>query len=192
MKEYISGMKAIASLLLFVASLSYSVCGQSTRLLYGSDFVYSLSAPYGWVFDTRSGKGLGLDAVFYPEGLTFKKSPIVIYVNVVYLNDSTQKNWNDVHQGNASDFNLRMPDSHIEIKDKVGTMVGGKYAHVAWFRNDKKKQYEAVSYFEEDGFVVQVVVGTKDPALFDQHYADYIKLVASYVLVLPPVKFPGE
>ena len=48
----------------------------------GELYSFALHPPLGWDIDSRSGRSQGLLTVFYPSGLSWTKSPVVMYVNV--------------------------------------------------------------------------------------------------------------
>ena len=58
-------------------------------ILYGSEIGVVVTAPKGWLFDTKSGTGKGVPAVMYPTGSTWANANERMYVNIVKSRDET-------------------------------------------------------------------------------------------------------
>jgi hypothetical protein len=52
-------------------------------LIYGEEYVFFVKAPEGWELDDRSGVNQELQAILYPKGGSWEKSPTVMYVRGV-------------------------------------------------------------------------------------------------------------
>src|SRR4030088_993829 len=91
-------MKFLAFVLLLVLC-SISQAQQNTQkpadnnsgIIYGQDHVFVLTAPKGWVLDNKSGVSQGLQAVFYPEGSSWKSGTVVMYANAYHKRNATEE-----------------------------------------------------------------------------------------------------
>lgn len=52
-----------------------------TNIVYGDDHAFAIKAPQGWILDNKSGASIGLHAIFYPLGSTWRDSRAMMCVN---------------------------------------------------------------------------------------------------------------
>src|SRR6185295_8947918 len=74
----------IVALMLFC---TVAAAQNDSGIIYGKNYSFALMAPKGWVLDTTSGRQQGLQAVFYPNGSSWKNGAAVMYANVYQKTD---------------------------------------------------------------------------------------------------------
>ncbi len=189
-------MKKSLLLQILFLMVAISVCGQNndsldSGIIYGKDHAYSLSAPEGWVLDNQSGTRQGLHAVFYPEGGSWRYSPVAKYTNVVikeYSKVNSAKTYvaqfEERYQKENSDNNIVHLKNHLMSK--------GKDAIVNQYYDGKHGNHELVAYIDEDKVIVMVVYFTNDFLLFEQSKGKFFELLDSYLFITNEVKLPSS
>lgn len=146
----------------------------STGFLYGTDHVFSLTAPDGWVLDNISGISQGLYAVFYPEGESWKNSPAVMYGKG--QSKDTNQTLQDFITDDSTQFTEK--DSSVKILDCGQLKIGqGK---TAVLRKFLYSQYEVVAYIDEPKIVAMIVLTSRSKEAYDSVYYSFEELVRSY------------
>src|SRR5882762_11228761 len=82
----IATLSLIASPLLAQQNGSGQREGGDSLLMYGKDHVFAIKAPKGWTVDAATGQKLGLHAVLYPEGSSWRDAATTMYTNFVHKN----------------------------------------------------------------------------------------------------------
>ena len=146
-------------------------------IVYGKDHAFVIKAPDGWVLDNRSGVPQGLQAVFYPEGGSWKGSKAVMYVNGAAkpADDTLEK----FVERDVAGYREHSPG--LKVADDEALPVGGKErVLVKRFSGDRGGSYEAVAYVEESKVVVIIVLHARTPKDFDDALPAFRQLVSSY------------
>lgn len=169
---------------------------KNVGILYGENFVYSVTAPQGWVLDNQSGSELGVDAVFYPKNSSWSDTKVFFYPNV-----TTKKKGDSLTSFIQYDVaNYRNKRKTKSIADGTPiTVRSGKTVPVKYFLGDMNGNYEACAYVDEKNVVVFLVISSKEEKLFRQSLPAFTQWVASYEYltnkgnvmdqVLPPMDF---
>ena len=154
-------------------------------LIWGKDHSYALQAPKGWVLDNKAGVGQGSQAVFYPKGGSWAKSPAVMYTTVAMVN-SYHKTIDQVVNHTFKKFKAASPN--IKVRDHKVIKIGKKKAIIKeWVNN--LKNYEVVAYIQESNVVVIVTLTSKDKEKFKQSLKSFYELIRSYKYISDKVKY---
>jgi hypothetical protein len=146
-------------------------------IVYGKDHAFVIKAPDGWVLDNQSGVRQGLQAVFYPEGGSWKGSKAVMYVNGAGKSaDDTLEKFieRDVAGYREHSPGLRVSDG------EAPPLAGKERVIVKGFSGDRGGAFEAVAYVEESKVVVTLVLHARTPQDFADAMPAFRQLVSSY------------
>src|SRR5882762_10044903 len=77
---------------------------KDSGIIYGPDHVFVLTAPKGWVLDNKSAVGQGVQAVFYPEGSSWKNGIVVMYARAHHKKNATAETLEQVIAADIADF----------------------------------------------------------------------------------------
>lgn len=108
-------------------------------IIYGSEIGISVSAPAGWIFDSKSGLSQGLHGVMYPEGSSWTNSIQMMYVNIGKIKPGGTQPGGTLEkfiQADIGRFVKNSPDLKVEKLDTL-TIQGGLKAEVRQFTGDK-------------------------------------------------------
>lgn len=153
-----------------------------TAIIHDIGYSFTLTAPTGWKYDMNAGRELGLPVVFYPDTSKWTTSPVVMYANVTFLNDSNQQNLEDVLRHDLDQFETRAYGEKV-VRTKIKTLktfTQGRKAELYEFIVKKNNNYETVAYIEEENVVVMIVVGSRKPEVYERFKPALEKLVLSY------------
>ena len=144
---------------------------------------FFVSAPKGWVFSFEEGQRSGLEAVMYPLGSNWADAPTVFYVNTAHLNNTSQKNVNDVIEHDIERIKAANASVNIEYGTTLNTGKRKNAAITLYVLGNQYDNYEAVAYIQEDNMVAILVMSTRDHELFQRHFPDFVYLVESYYYI---------
>jgi hypothetical protein len=151
---------------------------QRAALIFGERHALTVRAPEGWVLDTRSGQGQGLQAVFYPHGDRWAKSPAVMYCQVV----ARSKDIADMAamiQYDQERFRSGSPSAVVTPGDSIA-IPGGRRAPTRSFAGGARGTFEQVAYIEERSVIVLVVLSCRSSELLQRSVPVFRQLVGSY------------
>jgi hypothetical protein len=150
---------------------------EGAALIYGDRHALTLLAPDRWVLDTRSGERQGLQAVFYPQGERWSKSPSVMYCQVV----GRGKDIRDLKAMLDYDQNrFRNSSPTALIEEKPALQAGGRKAEVRHFTGGAHGTIEEVAYIEERTVIVMVILSCRSSEAYETSLPAFRQLVASY------------
>lgn len=177
-------MKKVFGTLMFmtICIMMFGQEGMNTGILYGKDFVYSLSAPDGWLLDNKSGVGQGLHAVFYKKGFTWSNAEVVMYANTSSFDNKNHKTLNDLITYDVNTFKKNYSDILItdapDIAIKVDLIAKVKYLSGKSYGN-----FEAIAYIDAGKNGVLVVVSSKTKEGLTSSLSAFENLVKSYLYI---------
>jgi len=160
------------------AADSASTKKQRAALIFGERHALTVRAPEGWVLDTRSGQGQGLQAVFYPQGDRWAKSPAVMYCQVVARGRDIADRAAMI-QYDQERFRSSSPSAVVTTGDSI-MIPGGRRAPVRNFAGGARGTFEQVAYIEEKSVIVLVVLSCRSSELFQSSIPAFRQLVGSY------------
>jgi hypothetical protein len=156
--------------------------GADSGILYGPDYSFVVKAPKGWVLDNRSAKSQGLDAVFYPEGSSWKESEVVMYVGI-----GRKMGEKDTLEGVVSrdlaDFKKAAPGLKVVDGQALTLAHGKEKVVVKYLVEAERATHEAVAYIEESKVVVMLVLSSKSKERFESSLPAFKELAASYLFL---------
>jgi hypothetical protein len=123
-------------------------------LIYGPLHAFTVRAPGGWTLDARSGRGQGLQAVFYPNGERWATSPAVIYCQVVARGKDIKDlkgmlDYDQARYRNSGPGAVVAPQQAIAIN-------GSKSASVLRFSGGNSGTFSQTAYIEERAVIVLI------------------------------------
>jgi hypothetical protein len=153
--------------------------GAGSGILYGPDYSFVVKAPKGWVLDNTSAKSQGIDAVFYPEGSSWRESEAVMYVGI-----GRKMGEKDTLEGvisrDLADFKKAAPGIKIVDSQALTLAHGKEKVVVKYFVEAERATHEAVAYIEESKVVVMLVLNSKSKERFESSLPALKELAASY------------
>jgi hypothetical protein len=180
-------MKIMSMLLafFFCHSIAYAGITETGRgMLFGSNHTFFVSAVSGWVLDNQSGINQGLHMVFYPVGMTWADSPVIVYgravpkLEVSTIEAQVKKTIEEFHKNGNPNY---LGEKKSSIKAKKG-----KEAEVYYFSGDQWGNYEAVAYYDEKDTINFVIYNARSKELFEKYVKDFLEIANSYENIYNP------
>src|SRR5258708_39368424 len=94
-------------------------------LMYGQDHLFTLRAPIGWTVDTSTAQKLGLHAVMYPDGSSWRDAAATIYTNFVHK-DASAQTIEKVIADDIAGYKKDSPNITIEDSEPLPLAAGKK------------------------------------------------------------------
>ena len=181
------------NLLAFVVLLVLCSVGQAQQntekpadnnsgVIYGQDHVFVLTAPKGWVLDNKSGVSQGLQAVFYPEGSSWKSGTVVMYANAYHKINALEETLEKVVAGDVAEFKKKSDKLKVVEAASLPTRKDHK-AVVRYFEGDTFGNSEAIAYLDEAKVVVMLVLSARTKKEFEAALPAFNELVSSYLFL---------
>jgi hypothetical protein len=135
--------------------------------------------------DTETAKSEGLQAVFYPDGSSWKNSVTVMYARVIYK-DQAQSTIDKVISYDVSDFLKLSKES--TVSDSPGLETRDKSKSISKvFYDGANKNYETVTFIDDTKVVVILALSSRQKAEYDKALPAFKHLVGSYFVFTPLV-----
>jgi hypothetical protein len=160
-------------------------------IVYGSDYIFLLQVPKGWVMDCESAVNQGIQALFYPKGSNWNNSPVWIYAG----SRSKTKNIltaDDAAKDFVEDFHAKGHPEYRAKRIKTLKTDSGREAVIYHFNGDRWGNSEAVAYFVEDKTINFVVMTSRDPKLFAGSQELFADWLGTFEAVVKSYIFMGE
>lgn len=154
----------------------------NSGVIFGRDHAFALTAPKGWVLDSKSGVSQGSNAVFYPEGSSWKNSTVVMYASVYHKRNVTEETSATVIAGDIAEFKKKSVKLKVVEAASLPTRKD-KQAAVHYFDGDTFGNSEAVAYLDEGKVVVMLVLSARTKREFDLSLTAFRELVSSYLFL---------
>lgn len=170
---------------IFLSQFSFGQDEMGTRIIYGKDHAFSLTAPDGWVFDSKAGVNQGIHAVFYKEGETWADAETVMYVNTSSLDNE------DIGQLIRYDLsNFYKNYSDLKVEDAQPIQIDNKTtAIVKYLSGESYGNYEAIAYIDAGKTGVMIILSSRSKGGFENSLSDFETLVKSYFLLAMEVEY---
>jgi hypothetical protein len=169
-------MKKLLFILYFL-TISISIFSQeelNTGIIYGENFVFSLTAPDGWVLDNKSGARQGLQAVFYRKGESWNNATTVMYANAASLENDAHKNLDQLIKYDMDSFKKQYSDLNITDGDAIFLKTGGT-ANIKYLSGN----FEAIAYVDAVKNEIMIVMSSRTKEAFDSSKSAFEILVKS-------------
>lgn len=160
-------------------------------IVYGKDFAFIISAPRGWVMDTRKPVAQNIYAVFYPKGSSWDNGISVMYITLRIKDHARKETLESVINNDIRNQKADSPRLRVKSAPTLPT-AGHKLATVKLFSGDANGNHEAVAYVDEKDCVVVLVLTSRDNSHYDAAFPAFRRLVASYIWVTSHVSAPGN
>jgi hypothetical protein len=191
MKNRVLLLAVLLSLLLVQALLAAEKGFGGGGIVYGEGHAFLIDSPPGWVLDTRSGVSDGLQAVFYPRGSSWSKSPTVMYAAWASKKQEGAASVQQIIAKDLANFNKDNPSMVISESRPLKT-EDGKTALVRLFQGDQGGNSEAVAYVDEKAGVAVLVLTSRNRVSFNKAIPAFEKLVSSYHFYTEDVRLPAK
>ena len=191
MKSRVILLAVLLGLLLVQALLAAEKEFGGGGIVYGEGHAFLIEAPTGWVLDTRSGVPDGLQAVFYPRGSSWSKSPTVMYAAWASKKKEGVTTLQQIIDKDVANFKKENPSMVITESRPLKT-GDGKTALVRLFKGDQGGNFEAVAYVDEKAGVAVLVLTSRNQVAFNKAIPAFEKLVSSYHFYTEDVKLPEK
>lgn len=174
----------VFALFAFLPFFGFANAQDDSGIIHGKNYSFTLTAPKGWVLDDKSGRSQGLQAVFYPNGSSWKDGSAVMYENVHQKSDPTKDTIKTVIDDDISDFKqasrtVKTVDAD-PIPTRTDTRSANKKAVVKYFIDDQNGTNEAVAYVDEKDVVVMLVLSARNQQSFKASFPAFKEFVGSY------------
>lgn len=155
-------------------------------MIYGTDHVFSVCAPAGWVLDNESLVDKGIYAAFYRAEFSYKEAlarHTLMYVSVQSKREG-QQTASEMMKLDLEKTKRASPNLVIEKAEPILMPASRGSATinvpVQTFLNDYQGGYESVAYIEDEKTITLIVISSISDELLRQDYPSFIKLVQSY------------
>ncbi len=150
-----------------------------TGIMHGPGHAYLIEAPEGWVLDNEVGRSMGLHAVFYPEGETWREAEAFMYVNTVGPARGDTASVEVAARNDSLKFVADNPGITITEADPI-LLQTGSYAIVRHFTGDVYGNYEAAAYVPEKTITPIFILSARSLVAFLEALPAFEQLVRSY------------
>jgi hypothetical protein len=157
-------------------------------LMYGQDHLFALKAPTGWTVDTATAQKLGLHAVMYPDGSSWRNAATTMYTNFVHK-DADAQTIEKIIVDDIAGYKKDSPNITIEDSEPLPLAAGKEKVIVKRFRGDKGGNIETVAYVDENKVVVMIVLSARTVRDFQASLPIFKELVHSYRFISDTVTF---
>jgi hypothetical protein len=172
----------------FVQSQTDAKDDGDSCIMYGKDHMFAIKLPQGWVVNPEIGKRLGLHAVMYPEGSSWRDSVVTMYSSFVHKGKDNNT-LEAIIEEDVSGY--RKESANLKIEDVAPFPIGGGKERVVvkHFSGDNGGNFDAVAYIEENKVVVMLVLNSRTEKDFQSALAAFRQLVGSYRFISENVTF---
>lgn len=151
---------------------------RGAALIFGERHALTVRAPERWVLDTRSGSAQGLQAVFYPQGESWSRSPAVMYCQVV-MRSSEIGDAGAMIRHDEQRYRGSSPTAVVAEGDSIALGTGMRIP-TRTFSGGAAGTFEQVAYIEARTVVVLMVLSCRNRAALDSSRQAFAQLVRSY------------
>lgn len=173
---------------LTISLLSFSQEEPKTGIIYGKNFVFSLTAPDGWVLDNKSGVRQGLQAVFYKKGESWSNAATIMYANAASLEDSAHLNLDRLIKYDIDNFIKQYPDLNIIDGNNI-LIKDGLTAKIKYLSGRSYRNFEAIAYVDATQNGIMIVMSSRTKEGFDSSLNAFENLVKSYLYIADKMVF---
>lgn len=156
--------------------------------MYGQDHLFALQAPPGWIVDTATAQKLGLHAVMYPDGSSWRDAAATMYTNFVHK-DANAPTIEKIIAEDIAGYKKDSPNIIIEDSEPLPLAAGKEKVIVKRFRGDKGGNIETVAYVDESKVVIMIVLSARTEKDFQASLPIFKELVHSYNFLSDTVTF---
>lgn len=156
-------------------------------IVYGQDHAFGIVAPSGWVLDNSSGVRVGLHAVFYPKGSSWKASPVVMYANTVHKGTTETRPMKAIIAEDVAAFEKKAKTPAVSDGPALDTKNRKKDAVVKRFADAARNVYEVVAYIDEPAVVVMFVLSADSKESVEAAMPAFKELVGSCFFITSQV-----
>jgi len=183
----ITDMKTRTHICGLLALAIFPICtllGEETSpggIVHGPKAGFNMTAPEGWVLDTKAGRGQGFQCVLYPKGSSWADAKTVMYANVA------GPEWEGVNVFVAMAIK-EMKAKHGTPKEKIAsgkTRDGREYFINEYPATKTYSQWERVGYVQLPQGVGYIVLTSRDKASYQKDSGALEKVLQALVSVEP-------
>jgi hypothetical protein len=156
--------------------------------MYGQDHLFSLKAPTGWTVDTSTSQKLGLHAVMYPDGSSWRDAAATIYTNFVHK-DANAQTIEKIVADDIAGYKKDSPNITIGDSEPLPLAAGKEKVIIKGFRGDNGGNIETVAYVDESKVVIMIVLSARTERDFQASLPTFRELVHSYRFISDTVTF---
>lgn len=154
--------------------------GNQSGIFYDVGYVFTLSAPKGWVLDDATGRANGINAVLYRHGESWVHGDAVMYANINRKMKGRQDTVQKVVEFDIEQARKRSPDVVVETAPTLTTGDGRKAIVYTFTYAGKKAAKEKTAYIDTPKVVVFLVLSTQTESEYTRALPDFSKLVRSF------------
>ncbi|HEY3103540.1 MAG TPA: hypothetical protein VGJ69_08105 [Pyrinomonadaceae bacterium] len=158
-------------------------------LMYGTDHLFAIKAPSGWTVDTVTGQKLGLHAVMYPNGSSWRDATATMYTNFVHK-DTSAPTIEKVIASDLDGYKRESPNVIIEDAEKLPIAEGKEQVIVKRFHGDRGGNFDAVAYIDESKVVILIVLTARSEKDFQATWPLFKDMIHTYRFVSDTVTLP--
>ncbi len=160
-------------------------------LMYGKDHLFAIKAPTGWKVDAATGQKLGLHAVMYPEGSSWRDATATMYTNFVHK-ESDAPTIEKIVANDIAGYKRDSPSVVIADAESLSLGTGKERVIVKSFRGDKGNNFEEVAYIDESKVVIMIVLSARTEKDFLSALPLFREMVHSYRFVSDSVTIGNQ
>lgn len=135
---------------------------------------FLISAPKGWVADSKTAKKLGLCIVYHLKGSTFASSPALMYPSISSSKYTGQEAVEEMIGKSSNMLSKKKSDVVIKRAEKIKTEKGINFQIVNFLDGPVPQEYESVAYYAEGNSVLIAVFSTRSKKKFNKYRKGFI------------------
>ena len=188
MKKFMHKMFLLAAIIVFLAAPAWAQQNTGAKengdayLMYGKDHMFAIKGPAGWIVDAATGTKLGVHAVMYPEGSSWREAEATMYTSFVHKTPDAPT-IEKIVADDIAGFKKDSPNVIVADADPLPLGAGKEKVIVKSFRADRGNNIEMVAYVDESKVVIMIVLSARTEKAFLATLPLFKELVHSYRFV---------
>jgi hypothetical protein len=167
----------------FHLAMTLSFGADDSAIIDGRNYSFTIAAPAGWhLTSTRQ-----LQAAFYPEGSTFDRSPVVMYVRSADKDELHIKAAEDLNRLDLRGTQEQYPKAESK---KVGSVQLSDGSEIPIYSFSGAGYFELVGYAEQPKTITVFVLSSETEKDLKASEKAFRALVASYLFISENVTTP--
>jgi hypothetical protein len=153
----------------------YSQEQMTGGIIYGNDWAFMVSAPDGWIMDSKSLSQYNIFALFYENGKVFGGNTPIIYINTTELANNTDDemkkyiSW-DLENHNKNKSKIILLDNKIKDINDI---------YFIYNIENARGQFETIIYRKYKNTCFSIILNAPNENIRQQLFSKMIDIVSS-------------
>lgn len=174
----------MAHLRILIATVAALLCGplfaaDGCTIVYGANWAFMFDTPETWVSACGVDKEIGAPVALWPRGWNFAAAPVIMYINVVSKEDSTETT-EHFAQGDLEEFKAKSPPFSVSVESDVAYQ-NGKRALVRRLTPVSEGNHEMTAYVDAYTVFAIIAVSARNADALAAARGAFQKVVEGFV-----------